>query len=126
MNESASSLRILIVDDDPVACDALRRLLRPLRSRDSLVCACAKAEDALSLASRVEFDVVLCDLHLEPTLAENNPALAARTILIADGARATRARAFWSGRRVLPKNAQAEELMTAIADVTGESIRAAS
>src|SRR5438876_1001657 len=64
MNALTHPLRILIVNDDARMCDALRRLVRPVLSHDSLLVACARAEDALTLARRVEFDVVLCDLHL--------------------------------------------------------------
>jgi CheY-like chemotaxis protein len=136
MNALAYPLRILIVDDDPRMCDALRKLVRPALTRDSLLVACARAEDALTLARNVEFDVVLCDLQLPQmdgvgfwaTLERTNPSLAKRTILMTQVSQEGRARpALRRPRvRVLAKNATREELLATIADVAGEPIRAAS
>jgi DNA-binding NarL/FixJ family response regulator len=86
------------------------------------------------LASRVDFDVVLCDMHLSgfgamafcAALERTNPALAARTILLEEGSHANRPRTTWAGRRVLHKNANASQLVAAIASAVSESMRAAS
>jgi CheY-like chemotaxis protein len=127
----AHPLRILIVDADARACEALRRLVRPVLSRDSLLVACARAEDALTLVRRVEFDVILCAAHLPQmdglgfcaALERTMPDLAKRTILITDG---RLEEAFFAHPRVLAKASVREELLFAVADVTGESLRAAS
>ena len=137
MNALAYPLRILIVDDDARVCDALKRVLRPALSRDSLLVACARAEDALTLARQVEFDVVLCNLQLPQmdgigfcaTLERTNPQLARRTVLMTQVSQHERARTFLGRPRLIAKTATRDELLSVIARVAGEPgdlVRAAS
>ena len=136
MNAHAYPLRILIVDANPHACDDLRRLVRPLLSRDSVLVACPRAHDALTLAEMVDFDVVLCDIDLPEmdgigftaALERTAPALAERTILMTDGPRSERTRAFLAHRRrrVIEKPTTRDELFSALGRLAAEPIRVAS
>jgi sigma-B regulation protein RsbU (phosphoserine phosphatase) len=59
MQPGATSPRVLIVDDDPAVLRAFARMLRdyaPLQARDGL--------EALDILSRMQVDVVLCDLKM--------------------------------------------------------------
>jgi CheY-like chemotaxis protein len=58
---ASRSLRIVVVDDDPVVCDSLVAYLEDL---DHEVTAAATGEEALDLISRARYDLAIVDLRL--------------------------------------------------------------
>ncbi len=59
------ALRVLIVDDEALACSRLRTLLGDCRPADVLVAGeAANAAQALALAQREAFDLALVDIHM--------------------------------------------------------------
>ena len=57
-----SGKRILVVDDE----DSIRELVGDsLRSRDMIVDCASSSEEGLELATRMDYDAILCDLNLE-------------------------------------------------------------
>lgn len=55
--------RFLFVDDDPNILDGLRRMLRSMR-QDFEMCFAEDAQEALSMMSEAEFDVVVSDMRM--------------------------------------------------------------
>ncbi|MBL9015456.1 MAG: response regulator [Myxococcales bacterium] len=95
--------RVLIVDDEAVFANALRRLLSRDRHDITIVTA---GHDALARAQAAEtFDVILCDLmmpamsgmELHAQLAACAPDLAARMIFLTGGAFSPAAKQFLAG-----------------------------
>jgi signal transduction histidine kinase len=91
--------RILVVDDEPIVCFSLERLL----STEGEVVALTSARQALAAIQRGErFDVILCDLMMPemdaPVLYEElrkaAPAQAERMVFVTGGAFTVRAREF--------------------------------
>ncbi len=91
--------RILVVDDEPLAGLALRRLLAPPHEVE----VCVRARDALDrLRAGLEVDVILCDLlmpelsgmELHAVLRRERPELARRVVFVTGGGFTPRARAF--------------------------------
>ena len=64
--------RVLLVDDDPLVCDSIRRLLEFDRHK---VTAVANGADALALAEKETFDLVILD-YLMPIMKGDKLALA--------------------------------------------------
>ena len=93
--------RILIVDDEPLVSQAIRRALQ----REHEVMALTSAREAHARLSRGEqFDLILCDImmpemsgiDLHQELARLSPELAARMVFLTGGAFTPRAREFLS------------------------------
>lgn len=91
--------RVLVVDDEPMIANAVRRTLTP----DHDVTTTPSAKDALALIKRGErFDVILCDLmmpevtgmDLHTELLRAAPEQANQMIFLSGGAFTPRARAF--------------------------------
>jgi signal transduction histidine kinase len=91
--------RILVVDDEPIVCFSLERLLSP----EGDVVALTSARQALSIVREGErFDVILCDLMMPemdaPVLYDElraiAPAQAERMVFVTGGAFTVRAREF--------------------------------
>jgi signal transduction histidine kinase len=96
---AASRGRILVVDDEPVVCFSLERLL----SSEGDVVAVTSAKEGLAHIERGErFDVILCDLMMpemdapamHEALTKAAPAQAERMVFVTGGAFTTRAREF--------------------------------
>jgi signal transduction histidine kinase len=94
-----SSGRILVVDDEPIVCFSLERLL----SKEGSVLAVTTAKEALAtIVSGERFDVILCDLMLPemdgPALYDEvkkvDPSQAARMVFVTGGVFTARARDF--------------------------------
>lgn len=64
--------RVLLVDDDPLVCDSIRRLLE---FDNHKVTAVANGVDALALAQKETFDLVILD-YLMPVMKGDKLALA--------------------------------------------------
>ena len=97
--KSTSRRRILVVDDEPVVCFSLERLL----SSEGEVVAVTSAREGLAHIERGErFDVILCDLMMpemdapamHEALAKSAPAQAERMVFVTGGAFTVRARDF--------------------------------
>jgi PAS domain S-box-containing protein len=93
--------RILIVDDEPLVSQAIRRALQ----REHEVMALTSAREAHARLTRGEqFDLILCDImmpemsgiDLHEALARLSPALAERMVFLTGGAFTPRAREFLS------------------------------
>ncbi|MFL5346251.1 MAG: response regulator [Hyalangium sp.] len=93
--------RILIVDDEPLVSQAIRRALQ----REHEVMALTSAREAFTRLTRGEqFDLILCDImmpemsgiDLHEELARASPALAERMVFLTGGAFTPRAREFLS------------------------------
>jgi CheY-like chemotaxis protein len=90
--------RILIVDDEPMAGAALRRILE--REHDVVVV--TRGRDALDQIAGAQFDVILCDLmmpemsgmDLYTEVSRRSPEHAPRIIFMTGGAFTPRAREF--------------------------------
>lgn len=86
----ASRSKILVVDDEPLVADLLRRML----SDDHVVTVATSAPDALAALERDSFDAVVCDvmmpgmtgMDLYSTLRDRNDALADRVVFMTGGA----------------------------------------
>ncbi len=96
---AAARGRILVVDDEPIVCFSLERLL----STEGEVVALTSARQALaSIQAGERFDVILCDLMMPemdaPVLYEEirkiSPAQAERMVFVTGGAFTVRAREF--------------------------------
>jgi CheY-like chemotaxis protein len=93
--------RILIVDDEPLVSQAIRRALQ----REHEVMALTSAREAhRRLTGGEQFDLILCDImmpemsgiDLHEELARHEPALAERMVFLTGGAFTPRAREFLS------------------------------
>jgi signal transduction histidine kinase len=98
-SKPAAAGRILVVDDEPIVCFSLERLL----STEGEVVALTSARQALALIRSGErFDIILCDLMMPemdaPVLYEEirriAPAQAERMVFVTGGAFTVRAREF--------------------------------
>ena len=99
MSQRPREGRVLVVDDEPIVCFSLERLL----SKEGEVVALTSAREALGIVTSGErFDVILCDLMLPemdgPALYEEvrkiDPAQADRMIFVTGGVFTLRARDF--------------------------------
>ncbi len=115
--------KVLIVDDDPLVAQTLRRALR-----EHDVTTAANGRQALELlGSARDFDVVVCDLmmpvmtgmELHAVLARERPDLAARMVFITGGAFTPAARAFLNQvpNPRLDKPFSSDRLRAAVRDV---------
>ncbi|HXX68797.1 MAG TPA: response regulator [Polyangiaceae bacterium] len=98
-SHNVSAGRILVVDDEPIVCFALERLL----SKEGEVVAVTSAQQALAcVRSGERFDVIICDLMLPemdgPALHEHvqeiDPKQAERMVFVTGGVFTKRARDF--------------------------------
>jgi signal transduction histidine kinase/CheY-like chemotaxis protein len=101
--------RVLVVDDEPLIGNAVRRIL----SEHDVLAMTDPREALRRLAGSERFDLVLCDLmmpgmtgmELHDALARTHPEIAARLVFITGGAFTDQAREFLEDpdRRTLPK-----------------------
>jgi signal transduction histidine kinase len=93
--------RVLVIDDEPMICAVVRRLLS---AEHEVVSACS-VKEALTRLEGEDFDVILCDLmmpeatgmDLHASLAASRPALARRIVFMTGGAFTPVARDFLDG-----------------------------
>jgi two-component system cell cycle sensor histidine kinase/response regulator CckA len=123
--------RILVVDDEPIVCFSLERLL----STEGEVVALTSARQALALIrSGEEFDIILCDLMMPemdaPVLYEEllriAPSQAERMVFVTGGAFTVRAREFLESvpNPRLVKPFDIEALVELVRSRIGEAARA--
>ena len=83
--------RLLVIDDEPLLIDAIRRML----TGEAQVTPCNSVEDAFAhLGQGESFDAILCDLHMSgrsgiefhAELSRTTPQLAARLGFVTGGA----------------------------------------
>lgn len=116
----ADGLEVLIIDDEPLVCRALGRMLRGQK-----VTIATSAEDAMSKLSQQSYDVIFCDLMMPdrtgPELfawaEESRPGIGERFIFITGGAFTPESEAFLQERseQVVMKPFRRERLDQAIA-----------
>lgn len=118
-----SSLRLLVVDDDRYACDALTKVLR---KRNYDVDVAMDGKQALELASTNEYDLAILDYQL-PDMTGADVLRGARELrpdfqAIFVTAYTTIDKVFPAvdagAQRVLPKPFQAEELLRLVDELT--------
>lgn len=99
-------LRILVIDDEPMICGSLARML----GKDHEVVTAAGGGDALALLEGdAAFDVILCDLMMPQVdgpqvydvLSERSSALAERMVFMSGGAFSSRSKDFVTATRAL-------------------------
>ena len=123
--------RILVVDDEPIVCFSLERLL----STEGEVVALTSARQALALIRSGEgFDIILCDLMMPemdaPVLYEEirriAPSQAERMVFVTGGAFTVRAREFLESvpNPRLVKPFDVEALVELVRSRIGEAARA--
>ena len=116
--------RVLVVDDEPMVANAVRRLLR----HDHDITIAASGPEALALLREgARFDVILCDLmmpqmtgmDLHAELAASIPDQAERLVFLTGGAFTQRAREFLDGtpHRRLDKPFDLAQLKQAISEL---------
>ena len=118
--------RILVVDDEPLVAEMIRRTLED----DHEVAVAHSATEALALleAGR-RYDAILCDvqmpgldgIELHQRLREVYPDQAARMVFLSGGATTTRTRNFLAspGVRALDKPFRLGDLLARIAELIG-------
>jgi two-component system, cell cycle sensor histidine kinase and response regulator CckA len=127
----AATGRILVVDDEPIVCFSLERLL----STEGEVVALTSARQALALIRSGErFDIILCDLMMPemdaPVLYEEirriAPSQAERMVFVTGGAFTVRAREFLESvpNPRLVKPFDVEALVELVRSRIGEAARA--
>jgi len=92
-----SGIRVLLVDDEPLLLNSMRRQLRRYE-----VTVCTSGREAVGLCRREDFDVVLCDLMMDDwtgmdvyeRLKRLRPGVERRIIFLSGGAYTARARQF--------------------------------
>lgn len=125
--ESATARRsILVVDDEPAMRAAISAFLRSLGHE---VQSAASGTVARALLEKNEYDVVLLDLRmpglggeaLYTELCERRPEMARRVVFVTGDLQNDAARGFLaeSGRRVIGKPFQLDDLAAIVASVTG-------
>lgn len=117
-----TGLTILIVDDEPLICRSLKRLLH-----GNTVLIADRGVDALRLLEHQFFDVVFCDLmmpeidgiDLHAAVSSNNPEQARRFVFMTGGAFTERAQRFLASvdNRTLDKPVDADSIGRALARV---------
>jgi signal transduction histidine kinase/ActR/RegA family two-component response regulator len=121
--------RILVIDDEAMLCQVIRRLLMPQYEVHTLV----DAREALELLTRDSaFDVIFCDLMMPlmsgmeffGELLRLTPDLAPRTVFLTGGAFNSQARQFLSGvpNLLVEKPFDSQALLNAIARVSGANL----
>jgi nitrogen-specific signal transduction histidine kinase/FixJ family two-component response regulator len=121
--------RILVIDDEAMLCQVIRRLLMPQHEVHTLV----DAREALELLTRDSaFDVIFCDLMMPlmsgmdffGELLRLTPELAPRTVFLTGGAFNSQARQFLSGvpNLLVEKPFDSQALLNAIAQVSGANL----
>lgn len=113
--------RVLVVDDERPAAEAIGRLLR-----DHAVTVALNGEEALEFCRRQRFDVIVCDLvmprrsgwELYAALAAERPGQEQRMVFVTAGASIPAARSFLDGvaNPVLEKPFAAEALQALVRD----------
>lgn len=117
-----TGLTILIVDDEPLICRSLKRLLQ-----GNTVMVADRGVDALRLLERQFFDVVFCDLmmpeidgiDLHAAVSSKDPDQAQRFVFMTGGAFTERAQRFLASvdNRTLEKPVDAESIARALSRV---------
>jgi signal transduction histidine kinase len=126
---TATQGRILVVDDEPIVCFSLERLL----SKEGEVVAVTSAAQALAcIRSGQRFDVILCDLMMPETdgqgiyeeLRKFAPEQAERMIFVTGGAFTVRSRDFLESVKngCLSKPFDVDELLSVVRARIGRSI----
>lgn len=119
--------RVLVVDDDPILCRTLARVLWPAK-----VTIVGNASDALDVIAREgPFDAVLCDLVMEPIdgvrfielLRRVAPQQAERVAMLTATADRARVERQLPGTTVLSKPFEAEDVRNAVGAISGASTR---
>ncbi len=95
--DSGSNMRILVVDDEPLVCDGIKRALR---THDVTVT--SSGRDAVELCGTSDFDLVLCDVMMPEVsgmdvfarVRRARPEFAGRFVFMTGGAFTPSARAF--------------------------------
>ena len=122
--------RVLVVDDEPLVAALIRRTLEPLHE----VSVEHSAHGAIArLAGGERWDAVLADLHLSDgdaswlrdRMAESDPALPSRLLVLTGGATTEHARAFLEqpSTRWLQKPFRAAELLAALSALLAAATR---
>lgn len=93
----SSDMRILVVDDEPLVCEGIKRALR-----NHTVTVTSSGRDAVALCASGEFDLVLCDVMMPDVsgmdvfsqVRRARPEVASRFVFMTGGAFTPGARAF--------------------------------
>ena len=119
LQEVRRSLRLLVIDDEPLVLRALSRTLRCHNVRT-----CLGAEEAIEALAMEGWDVVVCDLmmpdvtgmELHARVAQSDPALASKFVFLTGGATTQEARAFLEepGRVWLAKPVDPDTLLATL------------
>jgi CheY-like chemotaxis protein len=117
---------VLVVDDEPAMRAAISAFLRSLGHEVQVA---ASGTEARALLAANEYDVVLMDLRMPGLggeavyrdLCQRKPAMAQRVVFVTGDLQSAAARGFLSqtGRRVLGKPFQLDDLAAIVASVTG-------
>ena len=122
-----STIRLLVVDDHPIVRHSLSALLGAYGPPMQVVAQAGSAEEALVLAEQHQPDIVLTDLHMQPTsgielieqLSQRQPALR-YVVFTASSQDAHMLQAFDAGAQgFVVKESEAGELVKAIEAVMG-------
>jgi PAS domain S-box-containing protein len=116
--------RILVLDDEPLVCAAVKRSLEP---DHEVVTVCDPHAAVERLAAGEDFDLVLCDLLMPrmsgiecfEELSRRRPEMARRMVFLTGGAFTPRVRQFLEdhGARCLEKPFEPEALRSKVGDV---------
>jgi PAS domain S-box-containing protein len=116
--------RILVVDDEPLVGDVIRRLFG---SRHEVVTVTRASEALVLVGAGARFDLLLCDLlmpdmtgmQLHEQLLSLAPEQARRTVFMTGGAYTERARAFAAQRshKILTKPVEAREIEAVLREI---------
>jgi PAS domain S-box-containing protein len=105
--EATQRLRVLVVDDEPLIGESVRRALR-----EHDVTVAQSGAEAIVACGRGDFDLILCDLMMPgvsgmdvfETVSGRHPSLARRFVFMTGGAFTPKARAFLESREIPPLN----------------------
>ena len=94
---NAAARRVLVVDDEPMICAAMTRMLRPFE-----VIAAGHVDEAMDLCARGSFDAILCDFSMPEKdgeafyqeLSQQRPELLKRLVFLTGGAQTKQAQGF--------------------------------
>ncbi len=121
----APTMRILVIDDEPMIHRALKRLLR----RHDVVAALGVTTALAALADQPEFDLILCDLMMSDgtgmdfydSLKRSNSPLIDRVVFMTGGVFTERARQFFENvpNRKVTKPLDEQSLLRLLSDQPG-------
>ncbi len=121
----APTMRILVIDDEPMIHRALKRLLR----RHDVVAALGVTTALAALADQPEFDLILCDLMMSDgtgmdfydSLKRSNSPLVDRVVFMTGGVFTERARQFFENvpNRKVTKPLDEQSLLRLLSDQPG-------